>query len=83
MMSYFEITEDGLNYCYDGVAGSILPEYANAEGVQVYIEDEVFERDILNRYSHIDIDNNPKDKERFDKHKAKTAAWLNKKIAAV
>ena len=82
-MSYFELTADGINYCYDGVAGSILPEYANAEGVRAYIEDEVFERDILNRYNYIDIEYNREDRERFDKRKAKTAAWLKKKISAV
>lgn len=82
-MSYFELTSNGINYCYDGVAGSILPDYANAEGVQAYIEDEVFERDILNRYTHIDIDYDRKDKDRFEKRKSKTAAWLKKQIAAV
>jgi len=79
MMSYFEITEDGLNYCYDGVAGSILPEYANAEGVQIYIEDEVFEKAVLSRYANIDM-YNLKDRERFRKRKEKTAAWLKKQI---
>ena len=82
-MSYFEITEDGLNYCYDGVAGSILPEYANTEGVQAYIEDEVFERDVMSRYNYIDIEYNREDRERFDKRKAKTAAWLKKQITVV
>lgn len=78
-MSYFEMTADGLNFYYDGVAGSILPEYANAEGVQAYIEDEVFERDVMSRYANIDM-YNLKDRERFRKRKEKTAAWLKKQI---
>ena len=79
-MPYFELTDDGINYCYDGVAGSILPGYADAEGVQAYIEDEVFERDVMSRYANIDMYNR-KDRERVEKRKAKTAAWLMKQIA--
>ena len=80
-MAKFEMTDDGLYYCFDQVADLIPPEFATLEGVQAYIDDEVFENAILNRYVCIDIERCAADKERFEKRKKRTAKWLMEQMA--
>ena len=81
-MPHFMKDNDGnIDYYYDHVHGSILAEYANPEGIEAYLEDEVFFETVKNRYKNIDLSGaNKKDISRYYARVEKTADWLRKQV---
>ena len=84
-MAYFEKDFEGnFQYSYCGVCGQILGDYVNPEGIEAYIEDELFFDAVKDSYKAIDLTGrNKKDLERFDKKLNKTADWLRKKASEI
>lgn len=78
-----EITpEDEIQYY--GVNGIILGDYVNPEGIEAYIDDEMFYEAVKDSYKHIDLTGKRKrDLERFIAKREKTAAWLRQKANGI
>ena len=66
-MAYFEKDLEGnFQYSYYGVNGIILGDYVNPEGIEAYIDDEMFYEAVKDSYKHIDLTGKRKrDLERF------------------
>ena len=81
-MPHFIKDSDGnIDYYYDYVHGTILADYANPEGIEAYLEDEVFFETVKNRYKNIDLSGtNKKDIARYNARVEKTANWLRKQV---
>ena len=84
-MAYFEKDIEGnFQYSYYGVNGVILGDYVNPEGIETYIEDEMFYEAVKDSYKSIDLTGRRKrDMERFIAKRDKTAAWLRKKANGI
>ena len=83
-MGYFEKDLEGnFQYSYYGVNGIILGDYVNPEGIEAYIDDEMFYEAVKDSYKHIDLTGKRKrDLERFIAKREKTAATLRDRKGA-
>ena len=83
-MAYFMKDNQGnIEYSYYGVCDCILAEYATVEGIEAYIEDEVFQQAVVNSYQNIDLSGeNEKNVDRVLAKMDRTADWLRKKMEA-
>lgn len=79
---YFEFDNYGnLWYSYNRVNGSIDAHFANPEGIEAYLDDEVFIEDVKNSYKRIDLTgDNQRDIDRFLAKQNRVADWLRKKM---
>ena len=84
-MAYFEKDLEGnFQYSYYGVNGIILGDYVNPEGIEAYIDDEMFYEAVKDSYKHIDLTGKRKrDLERFIAKREKTAVWLRQKANGI
>ena len=79
-MAKFEMTEDGLYYCYENTADTIDPHYAFSEKIDAYLDDEVFQDAVINSYKRINL-NNDEDCSRVLAKMSRIGYWLKKQIA--
>ena len=84
-MAYFEKDFEGnFQYSYCGVNGIILGDYVNREGIEAYIDDEMFYEAVKDSYKSIDLTGRRKrDMERFIAKRNKTADWLRLKANGI
>ena len=79
-MAKFEMTEDGLYYCYENTADTIDPHYACSEKIDAYLDDEVFQDAVINSYARINLSND-KDCSRVLAKMNRVGNWLKRRIA--
>ena len=84
-MPHFTKNDDGTyTYSYNRVNGWILEEYVCPDGIEAYIDDEVFWDAVKDSYKNIDLTGKSKrDLERFHAKHKKTADWLRKQANAI
>ncbi len=78
-MAKFEMTEDGLYYCYENVADIIDSHYACSERIDAYLGDEVFQDVVINSYARINLSND-KDCSRVLAKMSRIGYWLKRRI---
>ncbi len=51
--NYIEQDDEVMNYCYEGVYGWVPNDYANSQGIDAYLEDEVFDEAIIDCFQRM------------------------------